>query len=316
VAEAGGTGIGVAPRGLVGAAAVAAMCLIWGSTWLVIREGLRDLPPFTSAGVRFVVAGAAMTLIAPLVRRLEGGRPPPAWLWIVVGLTNFATSFGIVYWCETRLPSGLVSVLWSVFPLLMAVAGHFLLPGERLRVVHAAGFVSGFAGVALLFATDLGTLGAGARLAAALLLVSPVVSTVGTALIKRFGRDVSGSLLNRNAMLLGALVLLLLAVLVERRAPVRWSARALLSVGYLALVGTCTTFTLYFWMLRHVAASRMSLISYVVPAVALGLGWLFGGEPVRAHTLAGAALIVGGVALALQRAPRPDASDAAARRAR
>lgn len=111
-----------APTRFVQGALVALLCAVWGSTWIVIRGGLRDLPPFTSAAARFTLAALVMTAVAGPIARREGGNRPKAWLWGVSGLANFATSYGVVYWCETRLPSGLVAVLWGVFPVLMALA--------------------------------------------------------------------------------------------------------------------------------------------------------------------------------------------------
>src|SRR4026209_1977018 len=97
-----------APSALVVNGSIAVMCIVWGSTWLVIREGLDDIPPFTSAAVRFLVAGVPMGALRPVRGAKEGGGAPPAWLWIALGLTNFAGSYGIVYHTETILPSGLV----------------------------------------------------------------------------------------------------------------------------------------------------------------------------------------------------------------
>lgn len=278
---------------------VAVLCLIWGSTWLVIQGGLADLPPFTSAGVRFAIAFAVMCVIAPRLARVEGGDRPPTRLWVVVGVCNFGISYGVVYTTETVLPSGLVSVLWAVFPLMMAVSGHHLL-GERLRVVHWLGFLIGFVGVAMLFVTDLGTFGPGAIPAALLLFLSPAVSVVGQTCIKLWGTGSSSVLLNRNAMGLGAALLLFTALLFERDAPVRWTAAAIGSITYLALVGTCTAFTLYYWLLRYGRATRLSVITFITPVVALWLGWAFGGEAVTWTTVIGAGLVIFGIALVVK----------------
>lgn len=279
--------------------AVALLCLIWGSTWIVIRGGLRDLPVLTSAGLRFAIAGLCLALLAPRLARREGGARPPRWLVAVVGTTNFALSYAIVYWCETRLPSSLMAVLWSTFPMLMGLVGHLFLPGERLRPSSAAGFLVGFAGVLLLFATDLRQLGDSALGAAGIALLSPLVSAIGTGTLKRFGAGVSSVRLNRDAMLLAAALLLGAALLLERDATLRWTPRALASLAWLSLAGTLVTFTTYFWLLRQARASRLALISYAVPVVAIALGATFGGEPVRATTLGGTALVLGGVGLVL-----------------
>ena len=125
----------------------------------------------------------------------------------------------IVYWAETRLHSGLVSVLWAVFPMMMAIAGHVALPGERLEGRQWGGFVAGFLGVGVLFATDLAQVGPGGITAGLVLLASPAITALGTAIVKRRGKAVSSVLLNRNGMLLGAVLLLLVAGLFERDEP-------------------------------------------------------------------------------------------------
>ncbi len=279
---------------------VALLCLVWGSTWIVIQGGLADLPPLTSAAARFVLAAAVMSGVAHFLRKREGGSAPPLPLSLVLGGLNFGASYGIVYWSETRLPSGLVSVLWSVFPMIMAVSGHWFLPGDKLRGRQWAGFAVGFLGVVLLFATDLRGLGPGAIPAGAVLLASPLLSAVGTTVVKRRGAHVSSVLVNRDGMWIGAMMLSAAAWIFERGVPIRWTATAIASVLYLAIVGTVVTFSLYFWLLRHTAASRMSLIAYVTPAIALLLGGLVGREPITAFTLSGCALILAGVALVVR----------------
>ena len=291
------------PRPATLLAVVILLCLVWGSTWFVIRTGLEDLPPFTSAGVRFALAAGVMAVLAAVLGRREGGTRPCWRLVLAMGVLNFAVSYGIVYWCEQRLPSGLVALLWAVFPMLMASAGHFWL-GERLRGRQWGGFVLGLAGVAVLFQNDLQDLGPGAMTAGAVLLVSPLVSTAGTLVVKRLGAGVSSLYLNRAGMSLGAILLLGCGLLFERDAPAVWSTRALGSVIYLALVSTVLTFGLYFWALRFAPAHRLSLIAYVTPAIALGLGAALGDEPLGASTVAGGLLILAGVGAVLLGARR------------
>jgi drug/metabolite transporter (DMT)-like permease len=279
---------------------IALLCLIWGSTWVVIAGGLDDLPPFTSAGIRFVVAFAVMCGVARILHRREGGAPPPAWLTIVTGVFNFGVSYGVVYWSETLLPSGLVSVLWAVFPMMVAFLAHRFLPGERLALSGWTGFLLGFIGVVLLFLTDVAAFGPAAVPTALLLLVSPAVCAVSNILLKRYGRDVSSVQLNRNSMFLGAVILLALAAITERDAAFRWTPFAVFSILYLAIPGTAVTFGLYFWLLRYSPAHHLSLIAYVTPAVALLLGWLFRGETVGLDTVLGSLCILGGVYLVLR----------------
>ncbi|HLQ36768.1 MAG TPA: DMT family transporter, partial [Planctomycetota bacterium] len=185
------------PSSLVVNSSIALCCLIWGSTWQVIEQGLRDLPPFTAAAARFLLAGLLMSAAAPWLHRHEGGAPPPRFLWITLGSCTFFGSYGIVYQAETRLAPGVTAVLFAVFSLLMAIAGYLFL-GERVSMRQAIGFVLGFLGVAWLFVSDLALLGSDVLGAALLMLGSPLLSAVGTTVTKRCGRNVSSVLLNRN----------------------------------------------------------------------------------------------------------------------
>jgi drug/metabolite transporter (DMT)-like permease len=285
------------PTSRVVALLIGLLCLIWGSTWIVIAGGLQDLPPFTSAAARFLLAALTMSLLAPHIARREGGTRPPLGLSAVVGALNFAASYALVYWSETKLPSGLVAVLWAVYPLMMAISGRYFLAGERVGARQAVGFVAAFAGVVLLFTKDLERFGRDGIAAAALLLLSPAVSCVGTVVLKRRGAGFSSAYVNRDAMWVGALLLSLLALALERDVDSHWSAAAIASVAYLALIGTVLTFTLYFWLLRHTQAYRMSMIAYITPAIALTLGTLIGKEELTRWMLAGSALILVGVLL-------------------
>lgn len=277
---------------------IAILCLIWGSTWIVIAGGLRDLPPFQSAAARFLLAALVMSLVAYRFAAKEGGERPPRYLVLAVGSLNFAASYGIVYWCETRVPSALASVLWSVYPLLIALSTQFFIAHERLNPRQWIGFVIGFLGVVLLFVKDLRAISSEAFTGGAVLLLSPVVVAIGTTLIKRAGPRVSSLYLNRDALWVGAVLLSSLAWIFERESPAHWTPRAIASVVYLALAGTALSFGLYFWLLRHTSAYRMSLISYATPPIAVLLGWFVGREPISAWTLTAMGLIFAGVGLA------------------
>jgi drug/metabolite transporter (DMT)-like permease len=283
---------------------MALISAVWGSTWLVIRQGLDDLPPLLGAGARFIVAGLVMAALVPWLREREGGERPPFGVVLVQALCQFTGNFALVYWCETVIPSGLVSVLWATFPLMMSLTGHFVTRAERLRGVQWLGLVVAFLGVASLFGTDVAQGGKRAVSMGLLLLLAPASVTVSTTLIKRRAAGASSLLLNRDSMLIGGVLLLVLSAAFERDAPVRLTGTALFSVVYLALLGSVVTFGVYLWLLRSVPAYRLSLISYVTPVLALLLGRSVRNEPFGSTTLLGTALVLLGVAFTLRRKPR------------
>lgn len=275
----------------------ALLCLIWGSTWIVIKTGLKDIPPVTSVAARLVVASVLMAVLAGVLWKKEGGRKPPLWLSVVLGLTNFAGSYMIVYLCETKLPSTHMSILWAIFPLLMAVVAYVLLPAERMRPRQILGLGLGLLGVYVLHATDVTALGPEALTAARILILSPVIVAVGNVLIKRFGKGCNSLLLNRDGMLIGAIVTVACAFWFESEKSIVWTRTAVLSVLYLAVIGTVVTFSLYFWLLRFATAVQMSLIAYLTPMIAAILGYVFHEDPITWMTLFGGLLILMGVAM-------------------
>ena len=287
-----------APSALLTHGLLALLCLVWGSTWLVVKLGLRDVPPFTAAAMRFTVAGICMAVLAHLFSAREGGGRPPPLVVLAHGGFQFALNFGLVYVGETVIPSGLVAVLWAVFPIFVALGGHFVLKSERISGARWLGFAVSFAGVAALFATDLAAIDARAVRMGLLVLLAPLSVSVSTLLVKQRASGTSSLLLNRDAMLIGAAMLGAAAFVFESPLDVVWTERAVLSVLYLALVGTVVAFSVYMWLLRYVPASRMSLVSFVLPVIALLLGAAVDGEPLGPRTVLGAALVLGGVGLA------------------
>jgi drug/metabolite transporter (DMT)-like permease len=294
--------LGPPSRGVVGVL-VAVLCLIWSSTWWAIRVGLEDLPPLTAAAARFLLAGVLMIAVARLLRGREAGATPPLWLAGTMAACNFAISYGILYYTETTVPSGIAAVLWAVFPVLMALSGHWFL-GERLTPRRAAGFLVAFGGVVTMYLGDLGGDRAAVLPHACLLLASPLAAAVGTTVVKRHGSAYSSLLLNRDAMLLGGAALAVAALLLEHDAPRAFTARAVGSITFLAVIGTSVTFGIYFWLLRSSQASRLSLVSYVTPCLALLLGWAVGDGTLDLPTLGGTALIASGIALVVARGGR------------
>jgi drug/metabolite transporter (DMT)-like permease len=296
------------PSRLAAAIAVASLCLIWGTTWSVIHIGLRGIPPLSGVAMRFGLASLLLALFARAIGVSLRGSRVERRLWVVHALCAFCVSYGITYWAQQWVPSGLASLLFATFPLFLAGLAHFLLPGERLAGPAALGMLVGFAGVAVIFSQDFAQLG-GARVASAsaVMLLAPFASSLGNVLVKRFGHGVHPISLNAVAMGITGAVMGAAAVLLERDQRLVFDSVSVGALLYLAIAGSAVTFTVYFWLLRHMPATRLSLIAYMIPVVAVAVGWLVFHEPVTARSLGGGALVLVGVALA-GRVQRPRAS--------
>ena len=286
---------------LLNYATLGLLTLIWGTTWAAIRLGLRGIPPFTGVALRFAIGAAALLAAARVLGvRLRGASSP--WrVWLVNGLMTFFIPYGLVYWAEQWVPSGLTAVLFATSPLWVALAAHVALPAERLRAATAAGVLVGFAGVAVIFSEDLRALG-GPRVAgaAALLLLAPLTASIGVVAMKRWAAGMHPLAIVAMPMALTAAAMGCVALATEAGQPVRLAGLPLATLLYLALCGSALSFTLYFWLLGRLPATTLSLINYLTPIVALLIGGAALGEPFTPRTLAGSALVVGGVAVAMR----------------
>jgi drug/metabolite transporter (DMT)-like permease len=287
---------------------IALLTLIWGTTWAVIRVGLEGIPPFTGVALRFAIAAGVVWALARRSGTRLGGRPYETRLWWINGLLSFATSYSVVYWCEQWVPSGLTAVLFATFPLFVAVLAPITLPGERLGAKGIAGTVIGFVGVAVIFSEDFSLLGGReVAIASAVMLISPIVSAFANVAVKRWGGGIPPASMTVVPMAIGAGVAGALALILERDRVVTFDPRSVSAILYLAIAGSAVTFSLYYWLLRHLAATRLSLITYGIPVVAVFLGTVFFDEPLTARMIAGGVLVLFGVGFAIRRgssAPR------------
>ncbi len=222
-------------------------------------------------------------------------------LWLVNGIFSFSISYGVVYWAEQWVPSGLTSVLFATYPLFVAVIGHFVLPSEVLSRREIFGIVLSFIGVAVIFSEDLTTVG-GERvaLASAVMLASPLAAAVGSVVVKRWGARVHPFSITAVPMAITAVVMGVAALAFERQRSVTWDRVSIGALLYLAVFGSAVTFSLYYWLLRQLPVKRLALIAYVIPVVAVLIGVLRG-EPFTRQILAGSAVVVLGVVLAVHR---------------
>ena len=282
------------PRGLVWTL-YACLVLIWSSTWVAIKIGLEDCPALLGAGIRFAIAGIGLLAVARLM-----GRPlrTDARLATVLALFPFAAAYGLIYWGEQYVPSGLAAVLFGIMPLYSAVLASLLLAGEPLRPRLVLGIAVALGGLSLAFSETLELGHSEYALAAAIACAAaPFASAVGNVAIKRGSATLDAVVLNGWAMVTGGALLLAVSALAEAW-EVTWSARAVGSIAYLALIGSAVPFVTLTILLRELPAVTVSYITLLLPFGALAFGAALYDEPVTLPAVAGAALVAGGLAVA------------------
>jgi drug/metabolite transporter (DMT)-like permease len=270
---------------------------IWSSTWVAIKIGLEDAPALLGAGIRFTLAGLLLLGFAAASRR------PLRTDWVLGALLAvfpFAITYGLVYWGEQHIPSGLTAVLFGVMPLYTALLGALLLHDEPLRLRLLLGVAIAIGGLALAFSESL-HLGAEDMAAAGAIAVvlSPLGASIGNISTKRRdGGRIDAVVVNGWGMLAGGMLLLAASAAGESWGDFVWSGESVGSIVYLAVIGSAVPFVGLMVLLRHVKAQTTSYIALLIPFGALVLGALIESEPLTAESIAGAALVGTGLLVA------------------
>jgi drug/metabolite transporter (DMT)-like permease len=224
---------------------------------------------------------------------------------LTLGVLNFVVNYGVVYWGEQYVSSGLTAVLFATYPLFVLLIAHLTIGGERITPLKALGVVLGFAGVGVIFRSDL-AVDPRAAIAVPVILVSPVASALTSVGIKKWGHDLHPYTLSTLPMAYGAVTLTAIGLVFEDPRSIDWSEAAIGSLAYLALFGSVVAFVIYYQLLKVVPVSLLALVSYAFPIVAVALGWLVLDERLSGSTLVGAATVLAGIALATwRRRPSP-----------
>ena len=274
------------------------LCLIWGSTWLVIKVGYGGLGPFNVAALRFLIASIVLAPIVPLFRASWPSTRTEWTLVVWVGLVLFAADYGLIYWGEQFLDSGLTSILFALLPLVTIGFAHLYVPGDRITGRKLAGSVLAFGGIVALFGdrVRLDPSGLGPMLA---IVTSTVCAAAAGVATKRHGGNLHPASLNAPAMLIGAAALGAASLAAGDGLALPLDAPTWSAIVYLAIAGSVITFLGYFTLLKSWSVTSLSFISVFTPAIALFLGFVFLDERPTISSGAGAAMILGGVALAL-----------------
>lgn len=290
-------------EGLLVVALFSLICVIWGTTWLVIKIGLNGVPPFLAAGLRFTLASTAFfAYIAARGVKIRVNRDGMVAI-LSCGLLGFTLSYACVYWAEQYVSSGVVAILYCMMPLFTALLSRFWTRSENLPARKMAGILVAMGGTVMLFLHAQG-LGAenGPRMAAALLSV--LATAVNLVSVKKYGRDLNVFVLNACGMAIGAVGLFALSAVFEHHDAVNWSAANALAIVYLSLIGSVAAFQSFYTLVKIMDATRVSLISLIFPIVAVLLGRAYGHEAIPPRRWAGMALVLVGVAISILPAAR------------
>lgn len=277
-------------------AVFAFLCMIWSSTWVVIKIGLETVPPFLSAGLRFLLAGTVLFIFRKLNKHKMKYTRKDHRFFALFGLINFTGGYAFVYWGEQYINSGLTSVLFAVMPFYVVFLAARMLPDEKISLTKLIGIVIGFSGVVIIFYDQIHITDSMGLLGMIMVLFAPLFSSVGTIIARKKSKILGPFDLNTMPILYSALSFFILFLIFELNSPAVFNAKTIFSISYLAIFGTAIAFALYFWMLRNTSAVIMSTITFITPPLALIWGYVILAEQVTNHLILGMILIFAGIA--------------------
>ena len=277
-------------------AAFATIYLVWGSTFLAIRIGVRHLPPFLFGGLRFLLAGVLLAVVAVAMReRFPRGRRE--WrLMLLFSLLMITFSNGISTVALQYVPSNQGALLAASSALWIAALGALGPRGHALTVRGSLGLLCGFVGVGLIV-WPRGAMASGQVGWQALILIGSFSWAVGTILYRDASLAVGPVAFNAVMMLFGGTWLVLAGLATGELPRWEWRPGGLVAMLYLAVFGSALAYTAYSWLLKRVPADRVGTFAYVNPAVATVLGWAILGESLGPLQVAGMVVVLLGVAL-------------------
>jgi len=300
-----------APRAWKLLLAFAIIYLVWGSTFLAIRVGVREVPPFLLAGLRFLIAG----LILFGWMRAKGTVSPTAREWfsaILLAVLIFVLDYGLLFWAERRVPSGIAAVMMATIPVFMTLSEILFLKTQRLTPRLGIALLVGIGGVLVLVSRSISfgdspidTIGAVA------LIVAAIGWSVGSALTRKLPLPSSKAMSSGAQMLAGGVLLTLTSWLLGEFHGFRVQAvsiKAWFALAYLIVAGSIVAFTAYVWLIHHESPTKVGTYAYVNPVVAVLLGYFLGGEGLSLRTIVGTMLVLVSVVV-ITTTPKKQVSD-------
>ncbi len=270
---------------------------VWGSTFLAIRVGVREVPPLLLASMRFFVAG--VVLFGWM--RLRGTPSPTRREWtsaLLLAVCIFVVDYGLLFWAEQRVPSGIAAVMMATIPVFMVLSEILFLRTQRLTFRLALALLVGIGGVSVLvsrsLSLSLGEVPINPRGTVALVIAAMSWSIAST-LTRKLALPASKVMSSGAQMLAGGILLAAAAAILGeyRGFHIQAVSRgAWFALAYLIVAGSIVGFTAYVWLIHHESPTKVGTYAYVNPVVAVIVGYFLGGETVGSRTLLGTLLVL------------------------
>lgn len=283
-------------KNLIAYLALTAVCIIWGTTYLALRVGVTQFPPFLFSAMRFLAAGPILILFMLTIGKTALPLKEIVFHQAISGLFMVTLGVGVVGWAEMQVSSGLAAIICSVMPIWVIVINLFISKDERPTFPILLGMLIGSSGIILIFGEHLHEFSNSSyTFSIVITFMANICWAFGTVWMKKNNKD-SNPFLNAGLqMLFGGLFLIPLSLMLDDYSTIHWTNGSVTSLIYLIFIGSILAYTCYAYAVKNLPMTLVSLYAYINPIVAVILGWLLLDEKLNLRIAIAILITVAGI---------------------
>jgi len=285
-----------AKKNIIAYLALAAVCIIWGTTYLALRVGVTQFPPFLFSAIRFLVAGPLLIGFMLTIGKAAWPSKEIMMHQAISGLFMVTLGVGVVGWTEMHVSSGLAAIICSVMPIWVILINLIVSKDERPTLPILIGLAVGSSGIIMIFGEHLAEFSnSNYFIRIVVTFLANICWAFGTVWTKKKNQD-SNPFLNAGLqMFFGAIFLIPVSLLLDDYSTIHWSGEVISALIYLILVGSILAYTCYSYAIKHLPMTLVSLYAYINPIVAVVLGWIILSEKLNLRIFIGILVTVAGI---------------------
>ena len=274
------------------------LCLIWGSTWIILKKSLiGGTPPFFGAGLRFFFAGLILWIFILYKKELPPFSLLSMKIYFQFGVLNLSISYGLTYWATQYIYSSLSSIIWSGFPITVAVFSYFMLPNETIRGKKVVGLIFGTLGALLVLSDNINLSGNNVFIGIVMVIFAVIIASYPSVYLKKHNSNISSIHINAVSQIIAGILLLMVSYFTESNKEMHWNIYNVFALIYLTIPGSIIAWSIYIWLYSYLSMAQISYIAFFPPLIASLLGWIILGEVLSFFTISGAVMIIIGTTL-------------------
>jgi drug/metabolite transporter (DMT)-like permease len=283
-------------KNLLAYLALGAVCIIWGTTYLGLRIGVTQFPPFLFSIFRFLTAGPILIVLVLLSKKAVWPNKTVLFNQAISGLFMVTLGISIVGWSEMYISSGVAAIICSMMPIWTVLINVFVTKDEQPNWLIILGLVTGLTGIVMIFGEHLSEFSnSNYTTGIVLTFIANLSWAIGSIWIKKKNTD-SNPFMNAGLqMLFGGLFLIPLSLLLDDYSRIQWNSSVIYSMAYMSLVGSVTAYACYSYAIKKLPMTLVSLYAYINPIVAVLLGWLVLNEKLNLRVGLAIVLTIAGI---------------------